>query len=112
MVTIEVNLKDGDEAPEQHLDDGEFIERKIVPVSELYNTLQGKSCGHSVLAEQNSEIASQQRCQRRRARLWTPGKSKPTWVSFACPMLTHGQALPLGSRLALELAHLQQELTC
>lgn len=41
MVTIEVNLSEGDEEPEQHLDDGEFIERRIVPLTELYETLQG-----------------------------------------------------------------------
>ncbi|KAK5108469.1 hypothetical protein LTR62_008287 [Meristemomyces frigidus] len=39
MVTIEVNLKEGDKEPEQHLDEGEFIERRIVPLSELYSTL-------------------------------------------------------------------------
>ena len=43
MVTIEVELKDGDKEPEQHLDDGEFIERRVVPISELYDTLQGMS---------------------------------------------------------------------
>lgn len=42
MVTIEVNLKEGDEPPEQHLDDGEYIERVNVPLSELYDKLKGK----------------------------------------------------------------------
>lgn len=42
MVTVEVNLKEGDEPPEQHLDEGEFIERVTVPLSELYDKLQGK----------------------------------------------------------------------
>ena len=41
MVTIEVNLKEGDEEPEQHLDEGEHIERRVVPLSELYDTLTG-----------------------------------------------------------------------
>ena len=41
MVTIEVNLKEGDEEPEQHLDPGEHIERRIVPLTELYDTLHG-----------------------------------------------------------------------
>ncbi|KAK0252216.1 hypothetical protein LTS09_012779 [Friedmanniomyces endolithicus] len=41
MVTIEVNLKEGNEEPEQHLDDGEHIERRVVPLSELYDTLTG-----------------------------------------------------------------------
>jgi hypothetical protein len=42
MVTVEVGLKEGDEEPEQHLDDGEHIERVVVPISELYEKLQGK----------------------------------------------------------------------
>ena len=42
MVTVEVDLKEGDEEPEQHLDDGEHIERVVVPISELYEKLQGK----------------------------------------------------------------------
>lgn len=42
MVTVEVELKEGDEQPEQHLDDGEHIERVVVPISELYQKLQGK----------------------------------------------------------------------
>jgi hypothetical protein len=42
MVTVEVDLKEGDEEPEQHLDDGEHIERVVVPISELYERLQGK----------------------------------------------------------------------
>ncbi|KAI7692382.1 hypothetical protein KC353_g18652 [Hortaea werneckii] len=43
MVTMEVNLKEGDKEPEQHLDEGEFIERRIVPLTELYGTLQALS---------------------------------------------------------------------
>ncbi|KAI7246511.1 hypothetical protein KC343_g10260 [Hortaea werneckii] len=43
MVTMEVNLKEGDKEPEQHLDEGEFIERRIVPLTELYSTLQALS---------------------------------------------------------------------
>jgi hypothetical protein len=42
MVTVEVNLKEGDEEPEQHLDDGEHIERIIVPLDGLYDKLQGE----------------------------------------------------------------------
>ena len=41
MVTVEVNLKEGEETPEQHLDEGEHIERIIVPLSQLYEKLQG-----------------------------------------------------------------------
>ena len=43
MVTVEVELKEGDKEPEQHLDEGEHIERRIVPLSELYDTLQALS---------------------------------------------------------------------
>jgi hypothetical protein len=43
MATIEVNLKEGDEEPEQHLDEGEFIERVVVPLDRLYEKLQGTS---------------------------------------------------------------------
>ncbi|MCJ1475953.1 hypothetical protein MMC13_004617 [Lambiella insularis] len=43
MVTIEVNLKEGDAEPAQHLDEGEHIERVIVPLSELYDKLQAFS---------------------------------------------------------------------
>lgn len=42
MVTVEVDLKEGDKQPEQQLDDGEHIERVVVPLSELYDKLQGK----------------------------------------------------------------------
>jgi ADP-ribose pyrophosphatase len=42
MVTVEVTLNEGDAEPEQHLDDGEFIERVVVPLSELYEKLQGE----------------------------------------------------------------------
>lgn len=43
MVTIEVNLKEGDKEPEQHLDEGEHIQRVIVPLTELYDKLQAFS---------------------------------------------------------------------
>ncbi|KAK5123780.1 hypothetical protein LTR85_002416 [Meristemomyces frigidus] len=43
MVTIEVNLNEGDEEPDQHLDEGEHIERRVVPLTELYDTLQALS---------------------------------------------------------------------
>jgi ADP-ribose pyrophosphatase len=41
MATVEVNLKEGEAPPEQHLEEGEHIERLVVPLSELYNKLQG-----------------------------------------------------------------------
>jgi ADP-ribose pyrophosphatase len=40
MVTIEVELGEGGEVPEQQLDEGEHIERRVVVLSELYETLQ------------------------------------------------------------------------
>jgi ADP-ribose pyrophosphatase len=39
LATVEVNLEEGDEEPEQALDDGEFIERVVVPLDELYERL-------------------------------------------------------------------------
>lgn len=39
LATVEVNLKEGDTEPEQALDDGEFIERVVVPLDELYERL-------------------------------------------------------------------------
>jgi len=39
LAMVEVDLKEGDVEPEQALDDGEFIERVLVPVEELYERL-------------------------------------------------------------------------
>ncbi|KAF3165468.1 hypothetical protein TWF225_001221 [Orbilia oligospora] len=39
LVVMEVNLKEGDPEPQQQLDDGEFIERVVVPLDELHNKL-------------------------------------------------------------------------
>lgn len=50
MVTIEVQLNDGDEEPEQHLDDGEHIERVIVPLHELHAKLLGMLCVFSLFS--------------------------------------------------------------
>jgi len=36
---VEVQLKEGESMPEQHLDEGESIERIIVPLSQLYDRL-------------------------------------------------------------------------
>ncbi|KAL9622938.1 MAG: hypothetical protein Q9160_002656 [Pyrenula sp. 1 TL-2023] len=47
MATVEVNLREGDPEPEQHLDEGEHIERVVVPLSELYDRLQGSITGRS-----------------------------------------------------------------
>ncbi|KAF1962824.1 hypothetical protein CC80DRAFT_487286 [Byssothecium circinans] len=40
LATVEVDLKEGDKAPEQQLEDGEFIERVVVPLAELYERLE------------------------------------------------------------------------
>lgn len=40
LATVEVQLEEEDEVPEQKLDDGEFIERVVVPLDELYEKLQ------------------------------------------------------------------------
>jgi ADP-ribose pyrophosphatase len=39
LAMVEINLKEGDKEPEQVLDDGEFIERVVVPIDELYDRL-------------------------------------------------------------------------
>jgi ADP-ribose pyrophosphatase len=39
LVMVEVRLKEEDKEPEQHLDDGEHIERVVVPLNELYERL-------------------------------------------------------------------------
>lgn len=40
---MEVRLKEGDEEPEQHLDEGESIQRVVVPLDELHDRLMGIS---------------------------------------------------------------------
>ncbi|KAF1996202.1 hypothetical protein P154DRAFT_443913 [Amniculicola lignicola CBS 123094] len=40
LATIEVELKEGDKEPEQVLDEGEFIERVVVPLEELFPRLE------------------------------------------------------------------------
>ena len=40
LATVEVVLEEGDKEPKQVLDDGEFIERVIVPLEELYGRLE------------------------------------------------------------------------
>ena len=42
MVTVEVQLEENDKEPDQHLDEGEHIERMVVPLSQLYEKLQGQ----------------------------------------------------------------------
>lgn len=41
LAIVRVELKEGDEEPEQALEEGEFIERVVVPVGELYERLEG-----------------------------------------------------------------------
>lgn len=40
LATVEVDLEEGDQEPEQVLDDGEFIERVVVPLDELFERLE------------------------------------------------------------------------
>ncbi|KAI1206530.1 NUDIX hydrolase domain-like protein [Annulohypoxylon truncatum] len=39
LVMVEVKLREGDEEPDQRLEDGEHIQRVVVPLSELYDRL-------------------------------------------------------------------------
>jgi ADP-ribose pyrophosphatase len=43
LVMVEVALREGDVEPEQHLDDGEHIQRVVVPLDELYDKLMAYS---------------------------------------------------------------------
>jgi ADP-ribose pyrophosphatase len=43
LCMVEVHVKEGEEVPEQHLDEGEDILRVEVPLSELYERLEGYS---------------------------------------------------------------------
>jgi len=61
MVTVEVELKEGDAEPEQHLDDGEHIERVVVPISELYEKLQGKPATSTLSKPQKKPIYAHRR---------------------------------------------------
>lgn len=76
MVTVEVDLKEDEEEPEQHLDDGEHIERVVVPISELYEKLQGEQC--TLIPDVESSMRdgniSTQRFPKSLARLWMLGK--------------------------------------
>lgn len=51
MVTIEVDIKEGDEMPEQELDEGEHIERRVVALSELHETLLALSREEGVIVD-------------------------------------------------------------
>lgn len=75
MVTIELNLKEGEEMPEQHLDEGEHIERVIVPLNQLYHKLQGTFLtAPSPCSTGRNNTNHHQRCRRKRARLSMLGK--------------------------------------
>jgi len=58
MVTMEVNLTEKDEEPEQHLDEGEFIERRVVPLTELYDTLHGTLSFHTLMSQANRWVTA------------------------------------------------------
>jgi len=51
LAVVEVQLKEGDEEPEQHLDDGEHIQRVVVPLEELYDRLIEYSKQDGVLVD-------------------------------------------------------------
>jgi ADP-ribose pyrophosphatase len=53
LAMMEVQLKEGDQEPEQHLDEGEHIERVVVPLNELYERLveYSKMDGYMVSAK-------------------------------------------------------------
>lgn len=76
MATVEVNLKEGDALPEQHLDEGENIERIIVPLSELYHKLKGTPFPFRCLdsSRTHNDGCHFQRCQKRRAQWSMQGK--------------------------------------
>jgi len=40
LAVVEVQLEEGDKEPEQALEDGEFIERVVVPIEGLYEKLE------------------------------------------------------------------------
>ncbi|GAA5958264.1 hypothetical protein JCM8115_004038 [Rhodotorula mucilaginosa] len=49
LVTLEVELKEGEEEPKPHLDEGEHIDVRLVPVMELYAHLQAfEKLGYTV----------------------------------------------------------------
>ena len=55
MVTVEVEIKEGDKEPDQHLDEGEHIERVTVPLVQLYDKLKGMSRHRSFRALADAE---------------------------------------------------------
>ncbi|BGP28804.1 hypothetical protein JCM10296v2_000540 [Rhodotorula toruloides] len=49
LVTLQVELKEGEEEPAPHLDEGEHIDVRVVPVAELYSHLQAfEELGYTV----------------------------------------------------------------
>ncbi|KAK6352100.1 hypothetical protein TWF730_008931 [Orbilia blumenaviensis] len=52
LVVMEVNLKEGDPEPKQQLDDGEYIEKVVIPLDELLDRLvEYEKNGHAVSAK-------------------------------------------------------------
>lgn len=74
MVTVEVEIKEGDKEPDQHLDEGEHIERVTVPLDQLYDKLRGTSSPLPVILFGSSAVCMQL-FRKKRARSSTPGKS-------------------------------------
>ena len=111
MVTIEVNLKEGDAEPEQHLDEGENIERRIVPLSELYDTLQGIVKPISPTPAWRPTCIPLQPYQKKMARSWMLGRLPivPNSSKFGrVEADVYVQAISLGPRSSLEHTHLRQ----
>lgn len=112
MVTIEVDLKEGDKEPEQHLEEGEHIERRIVPLADLYDTLHGKLFRRAPRAHlRRIACNAEQYCRKRRARSWMPGKQRHVYAIHLFTKANTGQALPLGTWIVLEQARVQSKLT-
>lgn len=106
---MEVNLKEGEERPEQHLDDGEFIERVIVPLDQLYDKLQGKHFGGDLLVFLASKVITTpgQLSQKKMAKSSMPGTLSPFPTFSRTQRLGlvdffRIKALPLGARATLE----------
>lgn len=107
MATIEVDLKEGDEEPEQHLDDGEHIERVIVALDQLHEKLQGKSTS---LHFWSARIANNHRLLETRGNDCRCKVSLPTDLVVVNVTNHAGQIVPLGTWSSFEHASRAQGL--
>lgn len=44
LVTVDVNVDDASVIPDAHPDEGEYVEKELVPLNKLGETLQGEYC--------------------------------------------------------------------